>query len=203
MIGVGAVGVVAMTEYRLPTAETALWLRDSLRLGPSLSFAKLIAEAEDLSRFSFKTFGKQGLSEEALIDFDTGDKAEAADDWLMNLLAHSALTLNGMFLVEDWLAAPQSQFLKEMDLPTITVDAEVYFIVRERDPRRIANWQRIFSNTVPTFHAFLLAADPRLVPGATVSLEMLREAAHQLRMIICGAYDGESYVVATRERIGG
>jgi hypothetical protein len=143
------------------------------------------------------------LSEEDLTDFDTGNKAEAADDWLMNSLAHSALTLNGMILVEDWRAAPQSQFLKEMNLPTIVVGTEVYFIVRERDPRRIANWQRIFSNTVPTFHAFLVAADPRLVPETTVSPELLREVARQLRMIICGAYDGESYVVATRQSVGG
>lgn len=192
-----------MTEYRLPAAATASWLRDSLRLGPSLSLAKVVSEAEDLNRFSFKTFGRQGLSEEDLIDFGTGNKAESADDWLMNLLTHSPLTLNGILLVEDWRAAPQSQFLKEMNLPTITVGAEVYFIVRERDPRRIANWQRIFSNTVPTFHAFLVAGDPRLIPGTSASLEVLREAAHQLRMIICGAYDGESYVVATRQGIGG
>lgn len=151
-----------------------------------------------MSRFSFKTFGRRGLSEEDLTDFEAGNKAEAADDWLMPLLAHSPLTVNGMFLVEDWRATPESQFLMERDLPTIAVGPEVYFIVRQRDPRRIANWQRIFSNTVPTFHAFLMADDPRLAPGTTVSIELLREVAQQLRMIICGAYDGESYIVATR-----
>jgi hypothetical protein len=187
-----------MTEYQLPVAPTALWLRDSLRLGPSLSLAKLIADAEDLGHFSFKTFARQGMSERELTDFETGNKAEAADDLIMDLLAHSPLTLDGMLLVEDWRATPESQFLKEMNLPTIVVGREVYFIVRQRDPRRIAHWQRIFSNTVPTFHAFLMDDDPRLVPGTTVSLELLREVARRLRMIVCGAYDGESYVLATR-----
>jgi hypothetical protein len=34
---------------------------------------------------------------------------------------------------------------------------DVYFLMRERDPRQVENGWRIFSNKVPTFHAFAFA----------------------------------------------
>lgn len=192
-----------MTEYTLPVSSTAPWLRDSLRRGPSLSLARLVENIESLDDFSFKTFAREGLSETELANFATGDKVSShlADDWLMDLVASSPLTLNGIFLVEDWQATPDHQFLKEMQLPTLFVGREVYYVLRERDPRRVPHWQRIFSNTVPSFHAFLIEDDARLISGITVSPDLLREIAARLRMIICGAYDGESYVVATRNSI--
>jgi hypothetical protein len=193
--------MTTLIEYNLPAATTGQWLTDSLRRGPSLSLAKLIANTSDWSGFSFKTAANEGLSETDLLGFSAGNKAsgQRADDWLMNLLATSALTLQGLFVVEDWRATPRSQFLADMSLPAIFVGEEVYFVLRERDPRRIDNWRRIFSNTVPTFHAFLVDDDPRVMTGTSISATELADMARRLRMIICGAYDGESFVVGTKE----
>lgn len=191
---------MAMIEYNLPVTTTGQWITDSLRRGPSLSLAKLIASAADWNRFSFKTFANEGLSETDLIGFSTGNKASAqcVDEWLMDLLSTSPLTVRGLFVVEDWRATPGSQFLKDMSLPAMFVGAEVYFVLRERDPRRINNWRRIFSNTVPTFHAFLVDDNPGVMPGMRMSIEELTDMARRMRMIVCGAYDGESFVVGTK-----
>jgi hypothetical protein len=188
------------SEYALPTTSTGQWVAESMRLGPSLSLAKRLAGSEDWSRFSFKTFARAGLSDAELVEFAVGNKASSsdADEWLMELLCASPLTVNGMFLVEDWRPSPDSPFLVKMKLPTLFVADEVYFLLRERDPRQVENWRRIFSNTVPTFHAFVFADDPRAIAGASISTTVLDEIATHLRMIICGAYDGESYVVGTK-----
>jgi hypothetical protein len=186
------------TEYKLPVASTARWLEESLRLGPSLALAQLIADVEDLERFSFVTFGRNDLSEADLLQFEGGNKAEGADNWLMDTLKSSPLTLDGMLLVEDWMATPQSNFIREKKLPAMFLDNEVYYLLRERDPRVVRHWKRIFTNAVPTFHSFVLKDDTRLVEGMSMSRELLQECAQHLRMIICGAYDGESYVVAVK-----
>jgi len=191
-----------MTEYELPSIETARALKASLRDGPSSSLARLVA-SENLDRFLFQTFARANLSRSELLNFSEGGKAEGADDWLMDLLVESPLTANAVFLVEDWRATPESPFLKEMNLPTVICEGEVYYVVREHDPRRIPHWRRIFSNTVPTFHAFLADDDPRLVPGATVPLDLLKSFARHLRMIIWGAYDGESYILLSSKTLAG
>src|SRR3954453_1495001 len=130
------VGMSRESEYELPTTSTGKWGAESMRLGPSLSLAKGLAGSEDWSRFSFKTFARAGLSDAELVEFAAGNKASSsdADEWLMKLLVASPLTVNGMFLVEDWRASPDSPFLVEMKLPTLFVADEVYFLLRERDP---------------------------------------------------------------------
>lgn len=184
------------TEHRLPAALTARWLEESLRLGPSLALAQFIANTQDLERFSFVTFGRNDLSDADLLQFEGGSKAQGADDWLMNLLKNCPDTSDGMLLIEDWMATPQTNFIQEMKLPAVFLENEVYYLLRERDPRVVPHWRRIFTNAVPTFHAFLLKDDTRLIEGMSMSSELLQECARNLRMIICGAYDGESYVVA-------
>jgi hypothetical protein len=185
-------------EYKLPVGPTAHWLEESLRLGPSLTLARLIANS-DLERFSFLTFGKEGLSETDLLQFEEGNKAQEADRWLMDILKNSPMVSDGMLLVEDWMANPQSNFIREKKLPAIVLDDEVYYVLRERDLRKVPHWKRIFTNAVPSFHAFLLKDDARFVEGMSLSRELLQECARHLRMIICGAYDGESYVLAIKQ----
>ncbi len=46
----------------------------------------------------------------------------------------SPLCLGGMLLVEDWRPTADLEFLIRDNFPTVFVDKEVYFIVREGDP---------------------------------------------------------------------
>jgi hypothetical protein len=183
-------------EYKLPNAQTARWLRESLTKGPSLTLSQIVATRTDLDQLSFVTFGRDQLSEGDLLEFEFGGKAERADDWLMDRLRASTLWAGGMLIVEDWMASPEAKFINENNLPAAYLDQEVYYVVRDRDPRSLPHWKRIFTNAVPTFHAFVVKDDAHLVAGTSMTREHLKELAGHLRSIICGAYDGESYVIA-------
>jgi hypothetical protein len=189
-----------MIEYNLQSIPTIDWLRDSLRKGPSLSLAKLVEQCQDLSKFVFRTDAREGLSSSELEEFSTGGKAISivADDWLMELISTSQRTNDGAFIVEDWRAKPDSEFITIMSLPAIYFKNEVYYLIQKKDLRNIKNLRRIFSNTVPTFLAFHIDASVDLIKGMVMTEEVLRTAAAKTQMIISGAYDGESYVVGTR-----
>ena len=192
------------TEYNLAREPAARWVQSSLREGPSLTFAKRVAETAEWGTAVFKTYANDGLSSKELTDFSIGGKVAGllADRWIMDVLAGSSMTENGLFLVEDWRATPRSEFLGKMSLPTFFVGEEVYYIVRERDLRGVPHWRRIFSNTVPAFHAFLLDDDPRFKAGGTGTGDLLRETASRVRAVISGAYDGEGYILATLRDAG-
>lgn len=188
------------TEYQLPKFPTAQWVIESLREGPSLTLSQIAAERLDVDQFSFVTFAQENVSQRDLLEFQYGGKAEKADDWLMERLKkNSALGTGQMVVVEDWMATPQSNFIRERGLPAVFFGEEVYYVVRNHDPRTFPHWKRIFTNAVPSFHAFLVNDDAALIEGSTIDHEHLNELGQSLRMIICGAYDGESYVIAEKK----
>lgn len=183
-------------EYQLPNEATVQWLLDSLGKGPSLSLAKLVAATHELSGFAFKTYAKSGLAESELVAFSEGGKAVGAeaDEWLLDTLTTALKFSDFAVLVEDW-RGPSREFLSEMHLPAMHFGDEVYFLVRSGDPRKIEHWRRIFSNTSPTFHAFLFKDVAHLTAGEELTHADLVTCSRHVRMIIAGAYDGESYVI--------
>jgi hypothetical protein len=189
-----------MKEYLLPQHPVTDWIRDGMRLGPSLALARHLESTLDWTQFAFRTVAFEDLTPSQLSNFTSGNRADSdqANNWVFDTLVRSSLSAGSMYLVEDWRASRSSNFIRQMSLPAIFCGDEVYYAVRERDPRHRDHWRRIFSNTVPTFYAFLVADDPRLAVGESISFDALRDSARDLRALISGAFDGESYILATQ-----
>ena len=192
-----------MTQHELPTAATADWMYESLSKGPSLSLAKTVARTVPLYDYSFVTFASKAVSSDELIDFSAGGKADAvsADDWLFSLLLRMATASPIVLLVEDWRATRGDEFLATRKFPAIYFGSETYYLLRLEQRPFHSQHARIFSNTVPTFHAFAVEEDARLLVGMSLSSDDLQRIAKSVKAVLCGAYDGESYVVASRSDI--
>jgi hypothetical protein len=172
-------------------------MQSSLRDGPSLALARRVAEELDWSRLTFMTFAGHGLADAELLDFRNGGKvsSEIADNWLMDWLSTSLVMDDAVLIAEDWRASRTSPFLVDKGMPAFFHGDEVYYLLREQDPRDYAHWRQIFSNAVPAFHAFVISGNVGLRVGSDVPADLIQEFAGKVRAVICGAYDGEGYVV--------
>lgn len=150
--------------------------------------------------YSFTTFASDVTSSDELFDFSRGGKTDAssADEWLFSLLLHAASECPIQILVEDWRATRGNAFLTRSKFPAIYFGDETYYLLRAKQRPLHEQEARIFSNTVPTFHAFVFEEDPCLSVGMSLSMDHLQRVADSVKGIVCGAYDGEGFVVATR-----
>lgn len=189
-----------MTTYELDSNITAQWVRDSLHHGPSLSLSKLVDKIFSWDKVIFKTFANGGLDSEQLYNFSSGGKVESdsADDWIMDVVIKPSLAEGYLCVIEDWRAKRGSPFIKEMNLPALFMNDEVYYLYQRNDPRLTLHWQRAFSNSTPSFHAFLLPNDIGIKIGMNIDFAILHQAANKVKKIVCGAYDGEGYIVGVQ-----
>lgn len=118
-----------------------------------------------------------------------------ADQWLLEHL--SATEQGASLIVEDWRATPTSPFLVGDAMPTLFHGAEVYYMLNANAIRSHPLWRKILSNTVPSFHAFVLRTANQTQAGSDAETPSLELLASAVRMVICGAYDGEGYVLGT------
>ena len=187
-------------ERTLPKGQAMGWAHNALLDPIALSFSRHVAAEIDLSKASFRVLAEQSLSDAVLMDFATGGKISGEphpQDWLLECIAPACTTLDDCILAEDWLARPEHTFLVDRAMPAVISDQEVYYIVPADELRVEPNWRRIFANTVPSFHAFVIDGNCTLFRGDTFTIDAMQLLAKQVRKIIFGVYDGESYMVCS------
>jgi hypothetical protein len=172
-------------------------MRHSLREGPSLSLAKQVANRVDWTDWRFETYANTGLPEVELVDFSSGGKVSGSvtDQWLLRRLAAYGASADATLIAEDWRADPDDLFLTSRGMPTFFYGNEVYYALKVDAIEDQPQWRLVLSNTVPTFHAFILRGDHRPEIGSRITAASILEMVQSVRGVICGAYDGEGYVV--------
>jgi hypothetical protein len=190
------------TEHIFPQDKVQQWANNSLRDSLALSFSHYVAENIDWSKARFYALAEIGIPVDSLLNFRTGGKTSGEprpDDWLINSVNAVRGTRNNFFLIEDWLARPEDGFISSFSMPAVFKEKEVYYVAKD-DPRRVANWGRICSNSVPLFHGFLVEDDAMPSPGDVLSDERLQALAKCVRIIFFGIYDGESYLLCSLDQ---
>jgi len=195
-------------QHQLSTQEATLWMRDSLGSGPSLTLAKLVCRAFPWDECTCWTVADASIAQEKLSDFLQGGKVsgQVADQWLLAWLATVAGSCGEATLVaEDWRADRNSEFLATDRLPAFFYGIEVYYCLPCSDVAIFPRTKVILSNTVPSFHAFVARGDLDLLRANSLewSAETIQKVAEDVAAIICGAYDGEGFVVAVRSDLTG
>jgi hypothetical protein len=184
--------------YDLRQRRALDWVRESLTDGLALGVSKSVAKSVNLDKARLRVFANEGLSEQALLEFAYGGKAAGEprpDNWLKDCLNRLRSPGDGLFLFEDWRARPTDKVILEQKLPVVTSGQDVYYVLPNCDPHQVANWQRLCSNTVPLFHAFVVN-----MPSADIRAEYSTwpdQIASNVTHIILGVYDGESYLICS------
>lgn len=185
-------------QYELAPTIAAPWVLESLSRGPSLSLAKAVARTVNLSSLSYFTLAASNLTAQELGAFEVGGKSDsrAADRWLRASLETVLVPrLPDVFtVVEDWRAQRGDPFLKEF--PVTYLNQEVYYVLSGLEQLSPDVQKRVFSNTVPSFHAFVIACEAKSAANSDFTAEAIERYASGLVAIVCGIYDGESYLLA-------
>lgn len=121
-----------------------------------------------------------------------------AAEWLRSRVLAFFSRQNGYALVSDWTARPKHTFLTDRGMPAVFHKSEVYYVVTNNEAQEQRKWGRIWSNTVPLFHAFLVAGMQPPQLGIELNSTLLEEMVPRVRAIIFGIYDGESYLLMER-----
>lgn len=188
-------------SYIIQPAHAKKWVKDSLSLTPSLMLSKIIEERWPWESSIFIVRAQENTPYHKLIQFDFGNKLESEDEnkWLLKFTKEN---FGGeyIFIVENWLATPSSSYLKEDDLPYFTVKDDVYFLL-DSSPKKIIKPSIILTNSTPSFHAYLLRKGINIKIGESFNnYGVLQELSEGVEMIVCGVYDGESYMVILPEK---
>lgn len=185
--------------HLIPSGFAQKWLRESLKLGPSLRLSKIIEEKWDWRSSLFAVYAPSGLSRQQLLEFDAGGKVSSleSDQWLMDSTKIN-YPKGYFYIVENWRARPNSKYLKMDNMPYFVVGDEVYFKFDLKNCQK-KEFGKIFTNTVPTFHAYLVKDVADIEVGDCLGEDVLLRIVANVEMIICGVYDGESYMVVKKD----
>lgn len=188
-------------EHCLEPQATISWVLDSLMDELALSLSHKVAATVQLANMTFRTFAASTASESQLLDFEVGGKVCANPsplDWLTNALKSTFDWTDCFLIVEDWTARPTDRFISQAGLPAFELEEQVYYIFDQPIPLEINNWRRMYSNTPPLFHGFIISGR-NMRPRSSTSLSnaLMDKLAHSVKGIFVGVYDGESYVVCS------
>lgn len=206
-------------------AEALLYIKEFLADGRTLS--QLLLQSRNIENGSVITFLPPGTSSEVAVQFTTGgklpphsnesEKEITADDgsrWRMVPKPDTSAQLveiiqnflldnqRNIAVLEDSSAAPTDPWLLSSGTRLLTYDDEVFHClgsVDANEPERILN-----TINVATSWRFV-AALTRLPKGTfaestrELNSEEIRILAHETKIIIVGAYDGEGYLVWQQE----
>lgn len=188
-----------MNVERQLIAERVLpWVRGSLTDPLALGFSRFADSLIAWDTAKFSVFVDEGVSDADLMDFGVGGKISPSprpEKWLLDAVDIFPRSGARSWLVEDWMARPNDQFIGAKSIPAIYCGAEVYYLVA--DPGSTSNWGRISSNRPPLFHAFILDGIKMSAPGSQVQSSDLESWARCVKAIALGVYDGESYLLCS------
>lgn len=191
-------------EHQLVAERVLPWVRRSLVDPLALRFSKLVEPLVEWNSASFSVFADESVSESELMDFDVGGKVSPSprpEEWLLEAVALRPWSQEPRcWLVEDWMARPNDQFLRAQSLPAIYLGSEVYYLVS--NPESNKNWGRISSNRPPLFHAFVLDDISMVMPGTQIQASDLDLWARHVKAIALGVYDAESYLLCSFPSVG-
>jgi len=190
-------------EYKLRSEDVLEWARNSLCDPLALTFSRCLAKWIDWTEAKFVLLGKEGLSEESLLDFRHGGKVSGkprADDWLPEVLLSYGNVHEDFVLTEEWISRPKD-YLREENLKFLAVfnDDEVYLatsLCNLIHPCSTSNpWGFVCGNQVPLFHGFLLHGGVMPLRGDVFDVNKMKELCKYVKLIFFGIYDGESYLI--------
>ena len=185
-------------EHDLTNDVVRDWAKMSLLDPLSLSFSKWCEATVDWRNARFSVLAASNCTKEQLLDFKHGGKMDGnpiVDDWFVEQLSVRQRS-DDFLLVEDWHVTPRASFLEQREMPGVYFNDEVYYLIAQRNAVNIPNWGRIFSNSVPLFHAFVVRGVPPAVDDRRqVQHETFRSLAGCVATIVFGVYDGESYLL--------
>ena len=189
-------------KYGLDSERAAAWVYDSLKRGPSLSLAKLVADRLPLKNYYYETVADASLPDEVLYDFESGGNHSSVNSerWIVDKIQNEPNSRSQVLVAEDWRANPNSPFLSLKQMPSALFVDEVYFIIRASELSMHQYWKLILSNSSPRYHAFLLNDDVGQMlrsVGKALTLSDFEYSLKAMEGIIVGAYDGEGFVYCT------
>ena len=205
-------------EERVLGLEAVLWIRRSLHEG---TFSRLLAGRFDLTSGRIVTLVPPFVSEEAtkmlsrgLLPESSADVAETPGGVGCRVVSaspiHQALAdlirrflsdrPDGLCIFEDRLARPGDGWLSRSGTIVVTVQNDVYHVLSKADiySDRIERTVDVVSRAYPP----LVGALTRCLDeaeGAPLTYEMLAELADHTERIAIGAYDGEGFVLWSRQ----
>lgn len=200
------------------------YVEETLRSG--LTLARLVVQSTDLERGTVYTFLPPHVNQQEAVAFTEGGKLPTPPEsqWLrtptgvlvpvpstISYVANFASTSlsdgqGRVYVLEDQVSSPRSPHLENLDFNTLTVNAEVYYMLTGKDSTedRVEKAIRT-AETVPVFISFLSILSSSWRHSLTrsrrteVELEALAAIASTVTSIIIGAYDGESYLIWQRQ----
>lgn len=180
-------------EYLLSHEQVFPLLKASLEDELALDFSRsVLRELSCSTVVEGRVFANIGLTVSELLDFLAGGRlthSEGFDNWFVSRMINDT---DGFWVIENWIARPQDSYLKEMNLPVVMFDEEVYYLVE--DWRKEPNWQALIVNRPPLFHAFYVQGS---IPSNKENM-MKKDflcLAKRVSSVALGVYDGESFLV--------
>jgi len=189
-------------KHILPTNETAEWMQNSLREGPSLKMSRMVDVAWRWNDAAFFSFGYECLENFQLLNFDAGDVVGNADSLILEYARDKYKKQKMHFLVEDWAIKKNTPYLVELaklGVSHIFCKNEVYYFLEIDGLLTEELFAGAFRNLPAALHAYIIPNCGDFYVGMEIHEDDLRKIAENTREIICGAYDGEGYVVASIE----
>jgi len=187
-----------MNEVHLLEAMVvSAWSRRSLTDPLARSLSRLVGELALLDRAEWRVLANSAGQRDALYEFETGNKLDGtpdADAWLVQFVRQQSPT--AFVVAEDWTVVRGAKFLQTRSMPAVYHHDEVYYVARTQDAGCDGNWGRVVSNTVPSFRAFVIDGVAMPTIGSDIDEKLLNELASNVKAIILGVYDGESYLTA-------
>lgn len=188
-----------MKNYFLPNKPTEAWIREWMKDGPSLQLAKQVEKTWDWSQSQFIT-PHTGKTEKEMLEFRFGGKfsTDETDQWLLDTTRNLFGKSEHLFIVEDWRKGKTDKILKNLENspPYRFIDDEFYYIFPVNKELTDREFRIIFSNTLPSFHAFIVDGENMNFETETDLIDTL---SRKVLAIICGSYDGESYIFCHKQ----
>ena len=192
-----------ITRYSISKVKAWAWIKKSLLEGPSLSLSKAILD--NIEHNDFNCFSDVGDSTRwsNAINFSFGGVVDAGEAYksLVSFLSLLSSKFNYTLIAEDWCATATSNFLSREEMPAFFYNDEVYYAVESKKINLTKNLPRILSNTVPTFNAFLAKENFISLVGNNITGNEIDFVSKSIIGIICGAYDGEGYIICIKNNI--
>lgn len=111
---------------------------------------------------------------------------------------------NQVCIIEDTLSKPQDPYLSLLNTKLMIYDDEVYHVFTREDIAKIKNnFLRI--KTAPTFIGAITSLPIKLIKSFNtkkeVDFEDLEVIVNGIEKLFVGAYDGESYIIWSKNKL--
>lgn len=206
--------MMSLNEVQLGQ-KAALYVAEKLSLGKTLS--RLLLNSHEISNGRISTKLPPGIDEREAHDFESGGKLPLGhnrarplgdlepvpntnDAFVDEIRAFLDANNSRVCIFEDASAQPNDQFLRAITTRALTYDDEVYHLVCARDSHE----QML--KTIHAARSWLFVGALTQVPDATglcskktLTRDEIENLAQNAIGIVVGAYDGEGFVVWTKE----